>query len=155
MVKEEDDAYGFVTWLSGIVGLVTYIIWVFVPKRVLEEVLGITYYPSKYWALAVPLYICVSLVAVALLYMFYNMSLVPAREEVISMEDEYGLLRRKETKNAIFDLASDTPIITDMSPEESSHLLYGSHGSKNKSTSCTCKKYIKDIDDVEFNILYK
>ena len=37
---------------------VVYLVWAYTPEDVLVR-LGVTYYPDKYWALAVPCWICV------------------------------------------------------------------------------------------------
>ncbi|CCW63868.1 unnamed protein product [Phytomonas sp. EM1] len=44
---------GFIAWLLFIVFTVMYLVWAIVPDRVLHQ-LHITYYPDKYWAVAVP-----------------------------------------------------------------------------------------------------
>lgn len=46
---------------------VLYVFWAFTPGSVLEWH-GITYYPSKYWAVAIPTWICVTVVAVYWVY---------------------------------------------------------------------------------------
>lgn len=40
-----------------------YILWAYIPNSVLESY-GIHYYPSKYWAVALPTWVCVTVVAV-------------------------------------------------------------------------------------------
>lgn len=42
---------------------VLYILWAYIPNSVLESY-GIHYYPSKYWAVALPTWVCVTVVAV-------------------------------------------------------------------------------------------
>ena len=42
---------------------VLYMLWAYIPNSVLESY-GIHYYPSKYWAVALPTWACVSVVAV-------------------------------------------------------------------------------------------
>ncbi len=42
---------------------VLYILWAYIPNSVLESY-GIYYYPSKYWAVALPTWVCVTVVAV-------------------------------------------------------------------------------------------
>lgn len=46
---------------------VLYVLWAFTPGSVLEWH-GITYYPSKYWAVAIPTWICVTVIAVYWIY---------------------------------------------------------------------------------------
>lgn len=47
------EVYGFVAWVTSGVLYFLYLLWAFLPNAWLEAV-GITYYPDKYWALAVP-----------------------------------------------------------------------------------------------------
>lgn len=122
-MSQQQDIYGFVIWLSGWMGLIAYCCWAFIPRNVLAA-FGITYYPSKYWAVAIPLYVCVSLVAVAAIYTFYNMSTVPDMDDPRSVGDNYGKRQQQVAAGLIFDLSKDTPIITDLTPEEASYLLY-------------------------------
>ena len=46
---------------------VAYLIWAFVPASVLAS-LGITYYPSPYWATALPAWFCVSVLTLLIGY---------------------------------------------------------------------------------------
>lgn len=49
--------YGYVLFLVSNASLVIYLIWAFVPTHWLYA-LGLTYLPSKYWALAFPVFVC-------------------------------------------------------------------------------------------------
>jgi hypothetical protein len=46
---------------------VLYVLWAFTPSSVLEWH-GITYYPSKYWAVAIPTWVCVTVIALYWIY---------------------------------------------------------------------------------------
>ncbi|XP_023522259.1 phosphatidylinositol N-acetylglucosaminyltransferase subunit P-like [Cucurbita pepo subsp. pepo] len=61
------EVYGFVGSITTVVATVVYLIWAYVPDSWLHSV-GIFYYPSRYWALAVPAYVMVS---IALAWLFY------------------------------------------------------------------------------------
>ncbi|KAI8645176.1 PIG-P-domain-containing protein [Parasitella parasitica] len=50
------EYYGFVMYLSSFVALGIYLIWAYVPDEILHS-LGITYYPNRYWALAIPIWL--------------------------------------------------------------------------------------------------
>ena len=47
--------YGFILYLASWILLLVYLLWAFVPNKNLNQ-LGITYLPSKYWAVAIPLF---------------------------------------------------------------------------------------------------
>lgn len=51
------EVYGFVAWVTSGVLYLLYLSWAFLPNEWLEFI-GITYYPDKYWALAVPTWLC-------------------------------------------------------------------------------------------------
>ncbi|PRW59837.1 phosphatidylinositol N-acetylglucosaminyltransferase subunit P-like [Chlorella sorokiniana] len=57
------EVFGFVGWITSSVAYVLYMLWSYVPNSVLEAY-GIHYYPSKYWAVALPTWVCVTVVAV-------------------------------------------------------------------------------------------
>ncbi|KAL3516758.1 hypothetical protein ACH5RR_023660 [Cinchona calisaya] len=62
------EVYGFVGSISTVVATVIFLVWAYVPDNWLHFV-GIFYYPSSYWALAVPAYL---MVTVVLAIGFYN-----------------------------------------------------------------------------------
>ncbi|CEM00833.1 unnamed protein product [Vitrella brassicaformis CCMP3155] len=68
------EVYGFVFWILSYIAYGVYLCWAFIPESVLEQ-LGITVYPSKYWAIALPTYLCVCVVAVMVLYYAYCLTL--------------------------------------------------------------------------------
>lgn len=123
--RKDADVSGFILLCSGFVGLLTYYCWIFIPNAVLHETLSITYYPSKYWGLALPLFVCFTLLMAPTIYTFYNMSKVPDWEDMRSAADHHGKQYRDDAKMRLFDMQNDTPIITDMAPEEACHLIYG------------------------------
>mmetsp|Transcript_29876 Transcript_29876/g.41334 ORF Transcript_29876/g.41334 Transcript_29876/m.41334 type:complete len:176 (-) Transcript_29876:2-529(-) len=77
-LSEEDsgansaEAYGFVGWISSAIAYVIYIVWAFVPEAYLHQV-GVTYYPSKFWAVALPAHLCVTVIFVFWIYESLNM----------------------------------------------------------------------------------
>ena len=52
--------------------LVIYLLWAFVPDKVLRKI-GISWYPEKYWALAIPSFFIITLLAAQILYQGINM----------------------------------------------------------------------------------
>lgn len=66
------EIYGFVGWIGSFILYSLYLIWAFVPDSLLHK-LEIYYYPSKYWALALPAIIFLTLVFIFILYQSLNM----------------------------------------------------------------------------------
>lgn len=62
------EVYGFLGWITSSVLYLIYIVWSCTPDVILHWH-GITYYPDKYWAIAIPTWMCVSLVSLWYLYM--------------------------------------------------------------------------------------
>ena len=66
------EIYGFVGWIGTFILYSLYLIWAFVPDSILHK-LGIYYYPSKYWALAIPSIICLTIIFLFITYQSLNM----------------------------------------------------------------------------------
>jgi hypothetical protein len=49
----------FVAWIASIVVFIVFLLWAFSPKYLLHGI-GITYYPSRYYAIALPAYIIIT-----------------------------------------------------------------------------------------------
>jgi hypothetical protein len=80
------EVYGFVLWILSMVCfsqlelpqthpdlvLVLYVLWAFIPDEILVA-MGVTYYPDKYWAIAIPSFVCMFVLFVFALYVFGNL----------------------------------------------------------------------------------
>jgi len=51
---------GFVVYVLSTGAFVLYLAWLLVPEQVLEDSLGITFLPQRYWAVALPIYASVA-----------------------------------------------------------------------------------------------
>ena len=50
------EVYGFAGWIASAVAFVAFLLWAVLPESALHA-MGVTYYPSKHWALAIPLWL--------------------------------------------------------------------------------------------------
>jgi len=68
--------YGFVTWTSTNVILVSLLFWAILPDSILAG-LGITYFPDKYWALALSAFANLSFLFILFLGVSWNIYRTP------------------------------------------------------------------------------
>jgi len=96
--------YGFVLWLISHFCLMLYIFWALIPEEWLH-VVGITYFPQKYWAIAIPAYlITVSTAFIFVLYPSYNFLLTPSLNDARTIMDEYSSFVHKAGIAPISDI---------------------------------------------------
>ncbi|GJN26021.1 hypothetical protein PR202_gb13916 [Eleusine coracana subsp. coracana] len=70
------EVYGFVGSITTVIATAVYLAWAYMPEPWLHS-LGITYYPSKYWALAVPSFVIVAVALSMAIYMGFNFLATP------------------------------------------------------------------------------
>ncbi|KAJ2233803.1 hypothetical protein H4R99_003566 [Coemansia sp. RSA 1722] len=83
------EYYGFVIYLVSLASFVVYLLWAYLPNDALDAI-GITYYPDRYWALALPAW---WLTAVAFAYLFNmaaNMYNTPLLNSMDNITDPYS-----------------------------------------------------------------
>ena len=80
--------YGFVTWTSTNVLLVAIMCWAIIPDSTLAR-LGITYFPDKYWALALSAFANISFIFVLLLGVCWNLFQTPDMHSLKTVCDLY------------------------------------------------------------------
>jgi hypothetical protein len=78
------EYYGFVMYLISFVAFGIYLIWAYVPDEILHS-LGITYYPNRYWALAMPVWIMTFVWFVFISFMTINMMNTPSFDSYIAL----------------------------------------------------------------------
>ncbi|KAL7287482.1 phosphatidylinositol N-acetylglucosaminyltransferase subunit P [Trichogramma pretiosum] len=109
---------GFALYLGSNVLLLLYILWAFIPDEFLEDTLGLTYLPMKYWAISLPIW---SLTAIAVfafaIYPAINMTLTPDVDDLRTITDEYSLPLQEYNPDGI-------PPVSDIPITEVSRVLY-------------------------------
>ncbi|XP_068496638.1 phosphatidylinositol N-acetylglucosaminyltransferase subunit P isoform X2 [Phaseolus vulgaris] len=83
------EVYGFVGSITTVVATVIFFIWAYVPESWLQSA-GISYYPSRYWALAVPTYVMVTVVLMLGFYIGLNFISTPSPASLNTIFDEFS-----------------------------------------------------------------
>ena len=86
--RDATALYGFVAWIAVHVCFTIFLLWAYTPDRLLVS-LGVTYFPDKHWALALPCWTLVSLLTAVVLYATYNAMRRPGLESLSNIVDEY------------------------------------------------------------------
>lgn len=80
------EVYGFVVWISASLCLVLYLLWAYLPPSLLHS-LHITYYPDRYWAVAVPAYLSLLPLFLCFTYVSYNLYRTTPLSDIAALED--------------------------------------------------------------------
>lgn len=107
------EYYGFVLYLASTLAFAMYILWSYLPSPFLHA-MGITYYPNRWWALAIPAWIVMLLIYIYVALACYNVEYLTlgfSRVETIVDEagsvailDENGRIRKGGSKRYVADL---------------------------------------------------
>ncbi len=81
--------YSFVAWIATFVVYIVFFLWAVLPYDFLYHY-GITYYPSRYYAIALPAYIIVVYFVVNLSYIGWNMLSTLEPEDYGTFRDTNG-----------------------------------------------------------------
>ena len=107
------EYYGFVLYLASSLAFLMYILWSYLPSTFLHA-LGITYYPNRYWSLAIPAWIVMVLIFIYVALLSYNVeyltlplgSLECMVDEAgnVAVLDEHGRIRSGGSKKLVNDV---------------------------------------------------
>lgn len=112
--------YGFALLVLSVSGFLLYFVWAVVPTAWLVA-LGLDYFSSKYFALAVPVTCCVSLfLFAAVVYPAVNLTLTQAPDHTSVLVDDYS----RTEPPAGGDYGTGIPPVWDMDVEDVSFRLY-------------------------------
>lgn len=80
------SVYAFVSWIASYALAIILILWIVLPSSTLQHY-GITYYPSRYYALAVPAYLIVVYTLCSIIYMAWNMWTTLSPDDIATSRD--------------------------------------------------------------------
>merc|ERR1711957_222904 len=103
-----NEVYSFVSLVASIVAFFAWLVWVLVPDAELYA-WGITYYPDKWWSLALPAYLVTTLAFIAYTYVVLNMLACCPPDSVRMFKDP-----EHPTTQALFGNPGDIPDIVDI-----------------------------------------
>ncbi|KNA07718.1 hypothetical protein SOVF_169300 [Spinacia oleracea] len=103
------EVYGFVGSITTIVATAIFFIWAYFPEHWLHSI-GIFYYPSRYWAVAVPTYCMVIIVLGLAFYIGLNFMATPSPTSLNVIFDEHSREPQEFTTSAIEDNLPIEPI---------------------------------------------
>lgn len=83
------EVYGFAIWILSFVGFGLYLLWAYLPEELLHQI-GWTYYPSQYWAVALPSYVVMMVPVVLLAYIGWNFRHTNALDDIHTVTDMYS-----------------------------------------------------------------
>ena len=106
------EIYGFVFWIATYVWIVLWIIWAFIPHEIIRDNLGISYFPSRYWAIALPTYGMAIFVMAHLLYWGLALMNTPALNSRCLIQDNAAQVAVQLEGEDAFDVptAHDLPL---------------------------------------------
>ena len=104
------EYYGFVLYLASTLSFIIYLLWSYLPSFFLHA-LGVTYYPNRWWSLAIPSWIVMLLVFIYVALTSYNVEYLTLKMESlecivddtanIAILDEHGRIRRGGSKRLV------------------------------------------------------
>uniref|UniRef100_A0A7S2D162 PIG-P domain-containing protein n=1 Tax=Octactis speculum TaxID=3111310 RepID=A0A7S2D162_9STRA len=124
--RQSAAAYGFAGWVLSFIAYVIFLAWAYLPEANLHK-LGITYYPSKYWAIALPIWFCMAIMTTSFMYVAVNMLATAPLDSLETITDSHA--RKVEVQNPWSEEAAarrvgQVPAIGDLDMEVVNKLLY-------------------------------
>ena len=84
------SVYAFVAWIASMVVFVIFLVWAFSPRSFFHE-MGITYYPSRYYAIALPAYMIVIVLVINMSYIGINLLMTLEPDDMFTIRDNQAI----------------------------------------------------------------
>ncbi|CAF0822729.1 unnamed protein product [Adineta steineri] len=120
--RPERAVIGFFLYVTSIFTFAIYVLWAYLPNDWFEKI-GITYYPHKYWSIAIAVLVLTLLIGVIVgNYLLNNLSIPPL--------DSISLIHDRHTRKPQDFISSETdaiPPVSDLDLSFVNQVLYSSH----------------------------
>ncbi|KAF9349691.1 hypothetical protein BGX34_001646 [Mortierella sp. NVP85] len=121
------EYYGFVLYLVSGITYAMYLGWAYLPREVLDS-MGITYYPSKYWSLALPIWLFVLVIYLYIAFFAINLYNTEPLDSFLTITGKsmsitavtsilYGLVKEDEHANQFQTMNSASSMTDDFVPD--------------------------------------
>lgn len=84
--RPSKSTLSFVGWTASIFVYICYAAWAILPESTLHAI-GVTYYPSRYYAIALPAYVLVIYLLSGIVYLGVNLLNTRDPEDIATMKD--------------------------------------------------------------------
>nr|XP_012134644.1 PREDICTED: phosphatidylinositol N-acetylglucosaminyltransferase subunit P isoform X2 [Megachile rotundata] len=93
------SVYGYALYIGSNMLLLLFLVWAIIPDQILHN-LGLTYWPSKYWAVAIPVWALTALATFAfIIYPAINLSMTPDIDDIRTITDQHSRSKTEATPN--------------------------------------------------------
>ena len=109
--------YSFAAWIATIILYICFLGWALLPESILRF-LGITYYPSRYYALALPAYYLMTYAFIGITYIGLNLRNTLPPNDMDSVSDGTSFTRRGSTTFMRCGIKEGIPDFSDIHPSQ-------------------------------------
>ncbi|KAL8744331.1 MAG: hypothetical protein Q9184_008009, partial [Pyrenodesmia sp. 2 TL-2023] len=107
------EYYGFVLYLMSSLAFLVYLLWSYLPSRFLHQ-LGIHYYPNRWWSLAIPSFLVMTLVYIYVALAAYNTEyLTLPMNSIENIVDEAANVAAIDNQSAARSAGLDQPALSE------------------------------------------